>query len=93
MSDGGTINTPCEHETGKATRRNANHCIEVGAQLGSRRHTIDIEAHAFGVSFGRAREVGDETVQIFGRKRANAKLRESSVTKTHMIRHWQDGTL
>ena len=52
-----------------------------------------LELHAFGVSFGRAREVGDETVEIFGRERANAKLRESSVTKTHMIRHWQGGTL
>ena len=93
MSDSCTINAPCEHETGKAIWRSANHRIEVGAQLGGRRHTVDIEAHALGVSFGRAREVGDETVQIFGRKRANAKLRESSVTKTHMIRHWQDGTL
>jgi len=93
MSDGFTIDTPCEHETGKAIWRSANPRSEVGAQLGGRRHTVDIEAHALGVSFGRAREVGDEAIQIFGRERANAKLRESSVTKTHMIQHWQGGTL
>ncbi len=87
------INAPCEHETGKAIWWSANHPIEVGAQLGGRRHAVDIEAHAFGVSFGRAREVGDEAVQIFGRERANAKLRGSSVTETHMIQHWQGGTL
>ncbi len=93
MSDGFTIDTPCEHEAGKAIWRSADHRIEVGAQLGGRRHTVDIEAHALRVSFGRAREVGNEAVQIFGRERANAKLRESSVTKTHMIQHWQGGTL
>ncbi len=85
--------TPCEHETGKAIRRSANPRIEVGAQLGGRRPTVDIEAHALGLSFGRAREVGDEAIQIFGPERANAKLRESRVTKTHMIQHWQGGTL
>ena len=93
MSDGCTINTPCVHETGKATWRNANHRIEVGAQLVCRRHTIDIEAHALGVSLRRLGKIGDEAVQIFGRERANAKLRESSITKTHMIQHWQGGTL
>ena len=72
MSDGFTIDAPCEHETGKAIWRSANHHREVGAQLGGRRHTVDIEAHALGVSFGRAREVGDEAIQIFGRERANA---------------------
>jgi hypothetical protein len=93
MSDGFTIDTPCEHETGKAIWRSANHPLEVGTQLGGRRYTSDIEAHSLGVSFGRAGEVGDEAVQIFGRERANAKLRESSATKTHIIQHWQGGTL
>ena len=85
MSDGCTINTPCKHKTGMAIRRSANHRNEVGAQLGGRRHTLDIEAHTLGVSFGRLREVGDKAIQIFNRERTNAKLRGSSVTKTHMI--------
>ena len=87
MSNGFTIETPGEHETRKAIRRSANHRIEVGAQLRGRRHAVDIEAHALDVSFGRAREVGDEAVLIFGRERSNANLRESSVTKTHIIQH------
>jgi len=93
MSDDFTVNTPGEHETGKAIWRSANHRLEVGTQLGGRRHAVDIQAHAFGVSFGRAREVGDEAVQIVGRERTNAKLRESGATKTHMIQHWQGGAL
>lgn len=93
MSDGCTINTPCVHETGKAIWCSANHRNEVGAQLVRWRHTIDIKAHALGVSLRRAGEVGDEAVQIFGRERANAKFRPSSITKTHMIQHWQGSSL
>ena len=79
--------------TGKAIRWSANHRIEVRAQLVGRRHPIDIEAHALGVSLRSAGKVGDEAVQIFGRERANAKLGKSGITKTHMIQHWQGGTL
>jgi len=93
MSDGSTINTPCVHETGKAMWLSTHHRIEVRAQLGCGRHTIEIEAHALGVRFRSVGEVGDEAVQIFGCEWANANLRQSSVTKTHMIRHWQGGTL
>jgi hypothetical protein len=95
MSDSLTVNTPCEHKTGKTTmRRSGNHCLEVETELGCRRHTVDIQAHALSVSVGRACEVGDEAVQILRRERANAKLLGSSATKTHMmIQHWQGGTL
>ena len=94
MSDGCTVDTHAKHETEKgdlAERQSlALRSERNWAAAGTR---LIIEAHRSASSFGRAREVCDETVQIFGRKRANAKLRESSVTKTHMIRHWQGGTL
>ena len=93
MADGYAVNTPCVHETGKAIWRSLNHRIEVGAELLGRRHPIDIKTHTLGVSLRRAGEVGDEAVQIFGGERADAKLRTSSVTKTHMIQHWQGSTL
>src|SRR5438477_2551166 len=79
MSDGFTIDTPCEHETGKAIWRSANHRLEVGTQLVGRRHAVNIQAHTLGVSFGRAREVGDEAVQIVGRERTNSQSRVLSI--------------
>src|SRR5262249_41740429 len=75
MSDGFAVDTPCEYEAPKPIERRGDHCLQVGTQLGGRRHPIDCKAHALGVGFRSSRKVSDVAIQIFAGEGANSQSR------------------
>src|SRR5262249_20514976 len=78
MSNGFAVDAPCEYKASKPIDRSRNHCLQVGTQLGGRRHFIDRQTHALGVGFRRAGKVSDEAVKVFAGQRTNSQSRHST---------------
>jgi len=78
MSNGFTVDTPCEYEASKPIDRSSDHRLQVGTHLDGRRHFIDRQTHALGVGLRRAGKVSDEAGKVFAGQRTNSQSRHST---------------
>jgi hypothetical protein len=83
MSNGFAVDTPCEYEATKPIDRSGDHRLQVGTQLGGRRHFIDCETHALGVGFGYARKVSDVAIKVFADEWTNSQSRHATMVRPH----------